>query len=336
MAKKELVISGIQATNNLHIGNCIGCINQMINMQKKYQCLLFIADLHALTVKEFDHQHMWENKMNMVLTYISLGVDIKTIFIQSMVQEHTSLGWVLTCLTTLGELNRMTQFKDKSTKFNQNGTEYIPTGLLVYPPLMAADILLYDAKYVPVGIDQKQHVELTRNIAERFNKKYGPTFVLPEPLINDESKKIYDLTDPTKKMSKSANNPKGTLFLLDDPEVGFNKIKTALTDNYNTIKYDYAKQPGISNLIEIYSYLANLPIKDVEKKYAKIVNYGEFKNDLGNLWKDFLIKFQKKFNANKSKLPAIKKQLADNAKKCTIIANKKINDVYKKIGLLGK
>jgi tryptophanyl-tRNA synthetase len=178
----------------------------------------------------------------------------------------------------------MTQFKDKSTKFSKaNGTASIPTGLLVYPPLMSADILLYDTDFVPVGIDQKQHVELTRNIAERFNNKYGNTFVLPSAQILKESAKIFDLQDPTKKMSKSASNQNGVIYLNDSIDTITKKIKTALTDNYNQVKYDREKQPAISNLITVYSLLSGMAISEIEKKFSKISNYGEFKNELTNV-----------------------------------------------------
>jgi tryptophanyl-tRNA synthetase len=229
----------------------------------------------------------------------------------------------------------MTQFKDKSVKFSKaNGTSSIPTGLLVYPPLMAADILLYDADFVPVGIDQKQHVELTRNLAERFNNKYGKVFKIPSPKILKESAKIFDLQNPTKKMSKSSANQNGVLYLNDSPEAITKKIKTALTDNFNCVKYDIEKQPAISNLITIYSILTGLSFSQIEKKFKNIKNYGEFKNDLIKVALEWFGNFNKNFIKAEKNYSTLFKIVSDNAKKCQKIAGKKVETVYKKIGLL--
>jgi tryptophanyl-tRNA synthetase len=228
----------------------------------------------------------------------------------------------------------MTQFKDKSAKLTQaNGTESIPAGLLVYPPLMAADILLYDTNIVPVGADQKQHVEITRNIAERFNNKYGKTFVIPEPLIEEDHGKINDLQDPTKKMSKSAKNHNGVIFLNDTKEEVTAKIKSALTDNFNSVKYDPKNQPAVSNLVLIYHLISGMSIDQIENKYRGIKNYGEFKKDLTTIVVDFLTDFQSKYAAAKKNIKSIMKQIMENTKVVSSIADKKVNLVYKRIGL---
>jgi tryptophanyl-tRNA synthetase len=230
----------------------------------------------------------------------------------------------------------MTQFKDKSLKSSANGTDYIPTGLLIYPTLMAADILLYDAKYVYVGMDQKQHIELTRNIAQRFNNKFGQTFVLPEHYYAANSQKILDLQNPTKKMSKSSESDKGTIFLLDDPKVAAKKIMSAITDNFNQVKYNPQKQPGITNLITIYSLISNQSVKIIEKKYQKIKNYGEFKNDVAQALTKFLIDFQKKYNVAYKNIDKYLKIVKATGKFCYDLSMKKINVVYQKMGLINK
>ncbi|MDR2557287.1 MAG: tryptophan--tRNA ligase [Mycoplasmataceae bacterium] len=340
MSKKEIVITGLQPTSgSLHIGNYFGSIKNFLNYQGKYDLYLFVADLHAITPKEYDFKHLAESKRNLVASYIASGIDLKKtkLFFQSDVHAHAELAWVLICQTTFGELNRMTQFKDKSQKFSAaNGTDYIPTGLLVYPPLMAADILLYDSNFVPVGIDQKQHVELTRNIAQRFNNKFGKTFTIPEPIIPELGSKIMDLTDPTKKMSKSAASQNGVIFLLDKPEVAANKIKTAITDNFNKVKYDIKKQPGISNLISIYSCLTNLTIAQIEKKYANIKNYGEFKKDISDEIVKLLKQFQNKYNATLKNFNTIAQQMKTITAHCNKITEAKLLQVYQNIGLKPK
>jgi tryptophanyl-tRNA synthetase len=228
----------------------------------------------------------------------------------------------------------MTQFKDKSAKSVQaNGTASIPTGLLVYPPLMAADILLYDTNIVPVGADQKQHVEITRNIAERFNNKYGKTFTIPEPQFSEEQGRITDLQDPTKKMSKSAANKNGVIFLNDTKEEVAKKIKVAITDNYNSVKYNPSKQPAITNLITIYNLITGMSIEQIESKYANIKNYGEFKKNLTEVVVNFLSNFQEKFAEAKKNIKTIYKQVEENTKVVSAIADKKVALVYKKIGL---
>lgn len=333
-SKKPIMLSGIQPTNNLTLGNYLGSIKPFIKLQNKYKMFVFVADLHALT-NNFDKNSLANNKKNVICSYYAAGIDFKKciIFNQSDVISHNDVSHVLLCHTTLGELERMTQFKDKALSKNNNNTFYIKTGLLTYPVLMAADILLYDANAVIVGADQKQHLELTRNIATRMNNKYGKMFVLPEPVIMTHAAKVMDLLNPSIKMSKSNPNPKGVIFLSDQLNVIRKKIMQAKTDNFNRINYDTKKQPGISNLLEIYSVINNKSIEDIVKKY-KNKNYAVFKNDLANLVCKEIGAFQTKFEKAQAIFnKQIKPLLVKNAKICTQIVRKKTNSVYKKIGL---
>jgi len=333
MIKK--VISGIQPSNRLTLGNYLGVISNLVNMQNMYEMYIFVADLHAIT-NNFDQNALYQNKKNIVAMCLAAGLDINKvkIFYQSDVLEHANLGHILLCHTTIGELNRMTQFKDKSQKISAaNGTEFIPTGLFTYPTLMAADILLYDVDLVPVGSDQKQHIELTRNIATRMNNKYGnDLFKLPEPVIPQYGSRVMDLQEPTIKMSKSNKNEKGIIYLLDDPQVAYKKIMSAKTDNLNVVKHDIQNQPGITNLINIYAAITNSSIKDIEEKYVN-KNYAEFKKDLAQIISSFLKELQVKYYAVIDKYDEIENQLKIHAETCRKIASKKLDYVYKKIGL---
>ena len=285
------VLTGLQPSGQITLGNYIGSIKQMVKYQNIYDSFIFIADMHAITVPQ-EPKVLKENIRKLVAIYLACGIDKdkNTIFIQSENIYHANVSWILECLTPYGELSRMTQFKDKSKK-NQN----FSAGLLTYPILMASDILLYDTDYVPVGIDQKQHVELARNIAQRVNNKYNTDiFKLPEPLISTSGAKIMDLVDPTKKMSKSSDNPKGIIYLLDSEEDIRKKIMSATTDSDTKIIYDTENKKGISNLMTIYSVLSNLSIKEIEIKYQES-NYKTFKSDLANLVIDTLIPIQKKY-----------------------------------------
>ncbi len=263
MSNQPRMVSGIQPTNKITLGNYLGAIKNFVKYQDEYNMYVFVADLHALTTNTV--VKMWDNKISVAKTYLAAGLDPKkvVIFNQSDVQEHTLLGYILTCSTTIGELNRMTQFKDKSAKCKSaNGTEFIPTGLLIYPTQMAADILLYDANEVIVGQDQKQHLELTRNIAIRLNNATKSNlFTVPEFKTAEFSAKVMDLLDPTKKMSKSSENPKGVIFINDDIETTRKKIMGSLTDNFNKVKYDWDNQPGVSNLISIYASITEKSAK---------------------------------------------------------------------------
>ncbi len=330
------LLSGIQPSNKLTLGNYFGAIKSYVDFQNDFDSYIFVANLHVITNPKIDFKSIIENTKTVVCMYSACGLDLKKnhVFIQSDVAAHPQLEHILMCNSTIGELNRMTQFKDKSKKFtNANGTDTIPAGLFTYPVLMAADILLYDPEFVPVGSDQKQHMELTQNLAMRMNKKYGEMFTIPKPYIPKVGARIMDLQDPNIKMSKSTANQKGVIYLLDEPEVARKKIMSAKTDSLNQVKFDVKNQPGVSNLIGIYSALTNLPINEIEKKY-KNKNYGDFKKDLADKLVIFLIKIQKNYHdVYKDYEKKIVPILKENAKYLNKIANKKLDLVYKKVGL---
>lgn len=323
----ERMLSGIKPTGRLHLGNYIGAISQFVKYQDEYEMYIFIANQHAITVTT-DPKALRQNTKDLIALYLAAGLDPEkcTLFLQSDVDAHVKLGWVFTCLTYMGELQRMTQYKDKTAK----GETGITDGLFTYPCLMAADILLYDADYVPVGQDQKQHVELTRHLAERFNNRYSETFVVPQPLETKVGKKIFSLQDPTKKMSKSETDTKGTIDLLDDPAVARKKIMSAVTDSVGIIQYDPESQPGLANLLTIQSVLANEPIEDIVKRYEG-KGYGELKKEIGQTVYDFLTDLQAKYKKI-IESNVIDQILEEGAKKASYVANKKIRKVYKKIG----
>ncbi|WP_270459930.1 tryptophan--tRNA ligase [Faecalitalea cylindroides] len=323
----ERMLSGIKPTGRLHLGNYIGAISQFVKYQDEYEMYIFIANQHAITVPT-DPKALRQNTKDLIALYLAAGLDPEkcTLFLQSDVDAHVKLGWVFTCLTYMGELQRMTQYKDKTAK----GETGITDGLFTYPCLMAADILLYDADYVPVGQDQKQHVELTRHLAERFNNRYSETFVVPQPLETKVGKKIFSLQDPTKKMSKSETDAKGTIDLLDDPAVARKKIMSAVTDSVGIIQYDPESQPGLANLLTIQSVLANEPIEDIVKRYEG-KGYGELKKEIGQTVFDFLTDLQAKYKKI-IESNVIDQILEEGAKKASYVANKKIRKVYKKIG----
>lgn len=321
------ILTGLQPTGVITLGNYIGAIKQMTVLQEKYESIIFIADLHSITIPQ-DNKELPNKIRSLVALYLACGVDPNknTIFIQSENIYHTNISWLLECNTYYGELSRMTQFKDKSQK-NKNFT----SGLLTYPVLMAADILTYDTDYVPVGIDQKQHVELARDIAIRFNNKYGTTFTVPEPLINEVGTKIMDLQDPTKKMSKSSENPKGVIRILDDESTIRKKIMSATTDSEMKITYDKINKPGISNLINIYAALSNLTIPQVETKFQGY-NYGNFKKEVADLVVAELTQIQEKYQ-NIINSPELDKILDKGLEKTTQIAKTKYELLKSKIGL---
>ena len=323
----ERMLSGIKPTGRLHLGNYIGAISQFVKYQDEYEMYIFIANQHAITVPT-DPKALRQNTKDLIALYLAAGLDPEkcTLFLQSDVDAHVKLGWVFTCLTYMGELQRMTQYKDKTAK----GETGITDGLFTYPCLMAADILLYDADYVPVGQDQKQHVELTRHLAERFNNRYSETFVVPQPLETKVGKKIFSLQDPTKKMSKSETDAKGTIDLLVDPAVARKKIMSAITDSVGIIQYDPESQPGLANLLTIQSVLANEPIEDIVKRYEG-KGYGELKKEIGQTVFDFLTDLQAKYKKI-IESNVIDQILEEGAKKASYVANKKIRKVYKKIG----
>lgn len=320
------ILTGLQPSGELTLGNLIGGISQMVKYQDEYDSFIFIPDMHTITVKH-DPKLLKERIRKNAAIYLACGVDPNknTIYIQSENLYHANLSWVLECTTYMGEASRMTQFKDKSSKYKN-----IPVGLFTYPILMAADILLYDADYVPVGLDQKQHVELARDICERFNKTYGDTFKVPEPIIPEVGAKIMDLQNPTKKMSKSAENYKGVILILDDEETIRKKIMSAVTDSEGKVYYDVDNKPGISNLLTIYSSLKNISMKEAEEHF-KDYNYGNFKKEVADTVVESLLAIQDKYNAiiNSDYLDEI---LDKGREKTTKIAKEKYEEVCKKIG----
>ena len=321
------MLSGIKPTGRLTLGNYIGAIRNFVNYQDNYELYVFIANMHAITVAQ-DKTELKKNTKDLIALYLACGLDPNkvTIFLQSDVHEHTELGWIMTCSTYMGELQRMTQYKDKAAK----GETGITAGLFTYPSLMAADILLYDADYVPVGVDQKQHVELTRNLAERFNHRYGDTFTVPEPLIAKVGAKVYSLQDPTKKMSKSEENPKGTIDLLDDPNIAKKKIMSAVTDSIGIVQYDIDTQPGIANLLTILSSLTNESIESITKRYEG-KGYGEFKKEVANAVFEFLTNLQKNY-VDILKSGLVEQVITEGNMKASKLAAKKLRKVKRKIG----
>ena len=288
---KKRALTGLQPTGVITLGNYIGAIKQMVDYQDEYESYIFIADMHAITVNQ-DPVELRNNIKSLVALYIACGLDPEKniIYIQSENPYVANISWMLECNTYYGELSRMTQFKDKSKK-NANFT----SGLLTYPVLMAADILSMNADYVPVGIDQKQHVELARDIAIRFNNKYGEFFKVPEPIIRKSGTKIMDLQTPDKKMSKSSENQKGVIRLLDDINIIRKKIMSATTDSEMLVKFDTENKPGISNLINIYSSLTNKSIEEIENEF-KDSNYGNFKTKVADVVVETLSNIQNKYN----------------------------------------
>lgn len=321
------ILTGLKPSGELTLGSLIGCINQMVKLQEEYDSFMFVPDMHAITVKQ-DPKMLRERIRKNVALYLACGVDPdkNTIYLQSENLYHANLSWVLECTTYMGEASRMTQYKDKSSK-----GENVTVGLFTYPILMAADILLYDADYVPVGIDQKQHVELARDIALRFNKTYGDTFKMPEPMMSDVGIKIMDLQEPTKKMSKSDETYKGVILLLDDEKTIRKKIMSAVTDSDNKIYYDKDNKPGVSNLLTIYSSLKNISIEEAED-YFKDYNYGNFKKEVADLVVSVLSNIQTKYNEiiNGTMLDDI---LDKGREKTCEIAKEKTLDVFRKVGL---
>lgn len=326
------VLSGIQPTaDSYHLGNYLGALKQWIDLQDGYDAFYFIPDLHAITVEQ-NPEELRNRTIAGAAQLIALGIDPEksTLFVQSHVPAHAELTWVLQCLTGFGEASRMTQFKDKSAK---QGSDRTSVGLFTYPILMAADILLYSPDYVPVGEDQRQHLELTRNLAERFNNKYGETFKVPEPFIPEGAAKIYDLQEPTSKMSKSGANPKGLVNLLDAPKTSAKRIKSAVTDDLGSVAFDRENQPGVSNLLVIQSALTGESIDSLVEKYAG-QGYGHLKVDTADALQEFTTPLKERYDelmADRGELERILAQGADAAQE---IAQPLVDDVYKKVGFL--
>ena len=318
----ETLFSGIQPSGIPTIGNYIGALKQFADVQNDYDCYFCIVDQHAITVPQ-DKIKLRKQIRQLAAIYLASGINPEkaTLFIQSEVPAHVQAGWMLTTISSVGELERMTQYKDKA----QKRTDGIPAGLLTYPPLMAADIVIYNTNIVPVGEDQKQHMEITRNLVERFNSRYNDILVKPEIRMPKVGGRVMSLQDPTKKMSKSDDNQKNFISLLDEPNVAAKKIKSAVTDSDGIIKFDRDNKPGISNLLTIYSSLTNESIKDLEAKYEN-EGYGKFKTDLSEIVKDFLINFQEKYNEfyNSDKLDDILDHGRDKAQKASFKTLKKM------------
>lgn len=328
MDRKKL-LSGIQPSGNLMIGNYIGALKNWVALQDEYECYYVLVDMHAITVRQ-DPKDLRKRTYDFIAQYMAAGLDPEksVLFIQSHVPAHAELAWVLNNYTYMGELSRMTQFKDKSKKHNKN----INAGLFTYPVLMAADILLYQADLVPVGHDQKQHLELTRDIAQRFNELYGDTFTIPEPYIPKVGARIMSLQEPESKMSKSDDNPNNYIALLDPPEIIRSKIKKAVTDSEKTIEYS-VKRPGVSNLMTIYSVLTGKSYKDIEKAYEGL-GYAEFKKDLGDIVVDYLSPFQKRYAEIREDKAYLDKVLKEGAEKAFYTSRKTLSKVHKKIGFI--
>jgi len=328
--EKKTILSGVQATGNLTLGNYLGAINNWVKMQDEYNCYYMIADLHSLTVRN-DPEVLRKRAMQVLAIYLACGLDPEknTIFLQSHVDAHTKLSWVLNCYTYMGELNRMTQFKDKSAKHADN----INSGLFTYPVLMAADILVYNADLVPVGDDQKQHLEITRDIAERFNSIYGETFVIPEPFISKQGARIMGLQDPTSKMSKSTTNLNDVIFLNDSPDEIRKKLKKAVTDSENCVRYDKENKPGVSNLMTIYGLMKEKTMEEIEQEFTGR-GYGDFKTAVAESIIEKLEPVQEKYNELLENPDMLKTIYEKGAKKAAGRADKIIKDVYKKIGLI--
>jgi tryptophanyl-tRNA synthetase len=333
--RKPRLISGIQPSGRLHVGNYLGALKNFVDLQNsgKYECFFFIADYHSLT-EDYNPKEKRGQIHDLAATYLAAGLSPKksTLFIQSQIPAHTELAWILNTLTPMGELRRMTQFKDKATKGSEtDASEQANVGLFTYPVLMAADIVMYDAAFVPVGDDQLQHLELTRTLARKFNSRFGNHLIEPKPLLT-KFPRVMSLKDPEKKMSKS--DPASCLFLDDEPEVIKEKLMRAVTDSGSEIRYDEKEKPAISNLLEIYSGLANSPIPEAEKKF-KNAGYADFKKQLAAAITHAL----KPFREEKTKLKKQSKQVdaafKGGAKKANVLAAKKIKAVKTAVGLPG-
>lgn len=321
------ILSGIQPTGSIHIGAYIGAIAQWRELQQTGECIFFVADLHALTIPQ-EAEEFPRQTLNTAIELLAAGLDPEkcVIFIQSQVKEHTELCWLLNTITPIAELERMTQYKDKSKQFKKN----INAGLLNYPVLQAADILLYQTESVPVGKDQQQHLELTKTIARKFNQNYGETFKVPEAIILNRGAKIMALNNPKKKMSKS--DPQSCLYIFDEPDAIKKKIMSAMTDTGKTIKYDSIKKPGISNLLMIYSAFSGMPIQEIEKKFSS-KGYADFKKQLAELLIIQLEPFRRKKKELAAREIYIKEILERGKKRAETMAQTTMEEVRKKIGL---
>ena len=331
-AVKKTLLSGIQPSGNLHLGNYLGAVKNWAALPDEFNCFYFMADLHTLTVRQ-NPAELRRRSTTQLAQYIACGLDPKknVLFLQSHVHEHAELGWILNCYTMFGELSRMTQFKDKCAKNADN----INGGLFTYPSLMAADILLYQADYVPVGEDQKQHCELTRDIANRFNNLYGETFKVPEPYIPKVGARIMSLGDPTSKMSKS--DPTGCVFLMDSPEEIARKFKRAITDSdtERCVRYDPENKPGVANLMNIYASVTGKSFDEIESEFAG-KGYGVFKPAVGDAVIETLRPIREEAERILADKAYLKQVYTDGAMKASSVARKTLRKVYKRVGLVEK
>ena len=325
-------LSGIQPTaGSFHLGNYLGAIRQYVALQETHDAFYMVVDLHAITVPQ-DPAELRANTRLAAAQLLAAGLDPArcTLFVQSHVPEHAQLGWVMNCITGFGEASRMTQFKDKSAR---QGSDRTTVGLFTYPILQVADILLYQANAVPVGEDQRQHIELTRDLAERFNGRFGQTFTVPAPHIVKETGKIYDLQDPTIKMSKSGPTPKGLISLLDEPKVSAKKIKSAVTDTDTVIRYAPDEKPGVSNLLTIYSSLTGTSVAELEQKYEG-KGYGALKTDLAEVMVEWVTPFRSRTQEYLDDPETLDSILAKGAEKARAVAAETLAQAYDKVGFL--
>ncbi|MFE7537207.1 tryptophan--tRNA ligase [Streptomyces rhizosphaericola] len=326
------MLSGIQPTaGSFHLGNYLGAVRQWVALQETHDAFYMVVDLHAITVPQ-DPTELRANTRLAVAQLLAAGLDPErcTLFVQSHVPEHAQLGWVMNCLTGFGEASRMTQFKDKSAK---QGADRATVGLFTYPVLQVADILLYQANQVPVGEDQRQHIELTRDLAERFNGRFGQTFTIPAPYILKETAKIYDLQDPAVKMSKSASTPKGLINLLDDPKATAKKVKSAVTDTDTVIRFDAEKKPGVSNLLTILSTLSGSSVEELERSYEG-KGYGALKTDLAEAMVEFVTPFRARTQEYLDDPETLDSILAKGAEKARAVAAETLAQTYDRMGFL--
>ena len=327
--ERKVLYSGMQATGKLTLGNYIGALKNWVNLNEEYDCFFGVMDLHSLTVRQ-NPTEFKQNARRIYTQYVAAGLDPKKncIYFQSHVAAHAQLGWILDCFTYMGELNRMTQFKDKSAKHADN----INAGLFTYPALMAADILLYQADLVPIGADQKQHLEICRDVAERFNNIYGDVFTIPEGYFPKAGARIMSLAEPTKKMSKSDENVNATIYLIDDKDTIIRKFKKAVTDSDAEVRYDVENKPGVSNLMEIYGVVTDKTMDEVAKEFEG-KGYGDFKLAVGEAVADKLAPFHAKYAELDQEKTFINECIKENAEKASYFANKTLRKVHKKLGL---
>lgn len=330
MDKKKRIYSAIQPSGVLTLGNYLGALRNFPKLQDEYDCVYCVANMHTLTVRQ-DPENLRNRIYELLALYLACGLDPEKniLYLQSQVPQHAELSWVLGCYTYIGELSRMTQFKDKSQRHQDN----INSGLFTYPVLMAADILLYQTDFVPIGRDQKQHLEIARDIAERFNKIYGQTFTVPAPLISKQGARIMSLQEPDKKMSKSDTNVNNFILITEAPESIIKKFKKAVTDSGSEIMYDEENKPGISNLMNIYGSIKNMSSEEIEKEFSGL-RYGDFKIAVGQAVADVLTPVREKYNELIKDRTYLDRIFKDNAAKASEIASVTLKDVYQKVGFI--